>query len=85
VLYLSRIVSSRGKTVKKDSLAAEPFSYQILKNDSIHIFSGSRRVTIVNGPLAKKLSKKLENKTPIETQKILAKATGNFKRGNERR
>ncbi|MCB2213750.1 hypothetical protein KQI52_16695 [bacterium] len=69
--------------MKKNSLADEPFSYQLLKNESIHIFYHTRRVTVVNGAHAKKLGKKLERCSGVELQKALAKATGNFKRGNE--
>jgi hypothetical protein len=42
-------------------------------------------VTTIVGQAAARLSERLKDASKSETQQLLARATGNFKRGNERR
>jgi hypothetical protein len=68
----------------KNPLDSEPFSFREYKNGNISIFWNGKEVTILKGKNAQKFSLQIENATEIEAQLIMAKITGNFKRGNER-
>ncbi len=68
---------------KRGKLEGEPFSYQAGK-DTLFIFWEGRRVKIFKGKEAKRVAGRLEQSTPQNAQLIMAKLTGNFKRGNER-
>lgn len=61
-----------------------PFTYQSLKDDKLQIFWHGKPVMLIKGKAALKLTGKLQGADEQETQLILAKVTGNFKRGNER-
>lgn len=65
-------------------IADQVFTYQENKDAKIMIFYYNKQVMIVQGEKAKKLALKLAKASLDEQQLILAKATGNFKRGNER-
>lgn len=71
---------------KKGRLDEEPFSYQLTKNDTVLISYEGRQVVVLKGKDAERLSAKLARVTgdTKEEQLLLAKATGNFKRGNEK-
>ena len=47
------------------------------------IYRDNRQIMIINGRTAIKLQTKLINKSDEQIQLILAKITGNYKRGNE--
>ena len=70
-------------TDKRGRLEETPFSYQVSK-DNLFIFWEGRRVKILKGKEAKKVAGRLEHATPQDSQLIMAKLTGNFRRGNER-
>lgn len=65
-------------------LANNPFDYRITQSGEIHVSRGGRTVTVVRGQAAAKLATQL-GQDPAADQLLLAKATGNYKRGNERR
>lgn len=71
---------------KKGRLDEEPFSYQLTKNDTVLISYEGRQVVVLKGKDAERLSAKLAAATgdAKQEQLLLAKATGNFKRGNEK-
>lgn len=71
---------------KKGRLDEEPFAYQLTKNDTVLISYEGRQVVVLKGKDAERLSAKLARVTgdTKEEQLLLAKATGNFKRGNEK-
>lgn len=71
---------------KKGRLDEEPFAYQPTKNDTVLISYEGRQVVVLKGKDAERLSAKLARVTgdTKEEQLLLAKATGNFKRGNEK-
>ena len=69
-------------TDRRGKLEEEPFSYQVSK-DRIFIFWEGKRVKILKGKEAKKVLGKLGRATSQNAQLIMAKLTGNFKRGNE--
>lgn len=67
----------------------DPFDYQITKGGQVLISRGGRRVAVVAGARAARLLAALEsaaaNGDEAAAQLALAKVTGNYKRGNERR
>lgn len=62
----------------------QAFTFQESKEGKIIIFYYNKQIMIVKEQRACTLSQKLANASLEEQQMILAKATGNFKRGNER-
>jgi len=58
------------------------FDFQITANKLIITWQG-KIIKMVKNKEAEKYRKRLEGKSPEEVQLILAKLTGNFKRGNE--
>ena len=72
------------KTVdKRGVLAAEPFAYRVNKDGRIFISWQGRTVMIVKADVAERMLVKLKSADTKMVQLILAKATGNFKHGNE--
>jgi hypothetical protein len=67
-----------------DPLAHEPFSFRSTKDGRILISFEGRVVTTVAGAAAERLATKLRSADAAGVQQLLARATGNFKRGNER-
>ena len=66
------------------SLAGEPFSYQPTKDGKLLIYWRGALVSTLKGNQTGKLLARLSGADTAQVQLILAKATGNFKRGNER-
>jgi hypothetical protein len=62
---------------------AEPtgFSYEVRKNGEIVIAHHGRKAVVLRGKSADKFLSQLETRNP---QELMARATGNYKRGNER-
>jgi hypothetical protein len=65
-------------------LAPEPFSYRSTKDGQLRVAFHGRHVGTLAGKEAQRLASWLEGANAEKTQLLLAKATGNFKRGNER-
>lgn len=61
------------------------FEWSVRKNGDVAIRHHGREVTIVRGAAAARLVTKLDAAADDETQHLLARATGNYRRGNERR
>ena len=61
------------------------FTYRTTKDGRVRIAFRGRDVVTVAGSAAQKLSAQLASADAEQTQQLLARATGNFKRGNERR
>ena len=72
-------------TDSRGRLEAEPFTYQVTKDGNIRIAHEGKTVTILKGKPAARLMTAIASAEPDGVQLALAKATGNFKRGNERR
>jgi hypothetical protein len=64
--------------------APEPFSCRSTKNGQLRVAFHGRHVVTLAGKEAQRLASRLEGANGEQTQLLLAKATGNFKRGNER-
>ncbi|MGS2778797.1 hypothetical protein ACVBAX_15650 [Robertmurraya sp. GLU-23] len=74
-----------GDIDKRNRLDEAPFSYKITKNNTVLIDYYGKQVKLLKGKDAEKILEKIkmaENEKAV--QLILAKITGNFKRGNER-
>jgi hypothetical protein len=65
-------------------LVDDPFSWQIAKDGRVLVFRDGRQVAVIAGAQADRLRPKLAT-APDEAQHALARVTGNYSRGNERR
>jgi hypothetical protein len=66
-------------------LAEDPFDHQVTASGQVRISRGGRVVVTVAGRAAGKLAARLATADEVATQHLLARATGNYRRGNERR
>lgn len=66
-------------------LADDPFDYQVTRSGQVRISRGSRAVAVVGGRDAERLADRLASADHDRIQHLLARATGNYRRGNERR
>jgi len=71
-------------SVVENQLSSNRFVLKETKDRRLLIFRGGRQILMVKGVTASKLSARLRDRTDSERQRVLAIATGNFKRGNER-
>jgi hypothetical protein len=69
---------------KRNVLDDEVFNYQVSKDEKVFIFWHDKQVKILKGKEARHFIDKIAGLNHKETQLVMAKATGNFKRGNER-
>jgi len=69
---------------KRNRLEEEPFSYKVSKDNKVFIFWEKKQVKILRGKESEKFLAKIANADTFESQLIMAKITGNFKRGNEK-
>jgi hypothetical protein len=67
-----------------DPLASMPFSYATRADGSIVISYRTAPVTILRGRSAERFVSRVEDADAAAAQQLMAWATGNFKRGNER-
>ena len=66
------------------SLEKDPFRYRITKDGRVLVSRGGRLIVTVAGAKAERLVALLGADEPSD-QQLLARATGNYRRGNERR
>ncbi|WP_107841221.1 hypothetical protein [Metasolibacillus meyeri] len=71
---------------KRNRLSEEPFDYQITKKGTILIYYNGEQIKIVKDKEAERLIARIkEDEDNVSAiQLLLAKITGNFKRGNEK-
>lgn len=63
----------------------DPFSYRATKSGKVMISRGGRQISVIAGDSAQRLLARLvATKVEEERQLLLAKATGNYRHGNER-
>jgi hypothetical protein len=60
------------------------FTYQISKNGDVVIRHHGRTATILRGRKALEFREQVESSTSDDLQQLMARLTGNYKRGNER-
>jgi hypothetical protein len=63
---------------------AEQFSYRASKDGKVFVAWHGKTVTTLKGEAARRFLSRIEAANPHEAQQIMARVTGNFKRGNER-
>lgn len=73
-----------GKTDARGMLAEEPFSYSATKDGKVFVSCHGKRVTILQGKEAERFLTRIDSADAQQAQLIMAKCTGNFKRGNEK-
>jgi hypothetical protein len=76
--------NSRLFHVKSRALEEQPFHFQALKNDRLQIFHKGRLAITLTARRAIQTLQKLERADEHNAQLIMAKATGQFKFGNEK-
>jgi hypothetical protein len=71
---------------KRNRLSEEPFTYQTTKKGTIVIYYKGKQIKIIKDSEAANLITKIKEVEGnlTEVQLLLAKITGNFKRGNEK-
>lgn len=69
---------------EKNPLEDAPFDFRKYKNGNVSVFWKNKEVTILKGGNAQKFLSDVEGASEYEQQLVMAKITGNFKRGNER-
>lgn len=69
-------------------LAEDPFDWRTTKDGRVFISRGGRQIVVVAGDQAQRLTAGIDNALarddPEAVQHLLARVTGNYKRGNER-
>ncbi len=74
-----------GDIDKRNRFAEEVFSYKEGKDNRVFIYWQGKQVMILKDKRAKKFINKVTGLADREAQLLMAKITGNFKRGNERK
>lgn len=69
---------------KRNRLDEELFSFREAKDGRVMLYWQDKHVKTLVGSEAQKFLKKIEGLEAKDAQLVIAKATGNFKRGNER-
>jgi len=71
---------------RRNKLEEQPFTYNITKKKTVRIFYFGKPVVILKENKAEQLIERMEEVDfdEFDVQLLLAKATGNFKRGNEK-
>ncbi len=69
---------------QRGRLAEEPFAWQASADGKVFISWHGRQVIILKGDDAQAFLKRVSGRDARAQQLVMAKATGNFKRGNER-
>jgi len=59
------------------------FTYQVTKSGKVFLFWDGKRIKILDGNAAQKLLMKINGLQEQDSRLVMAKETGNFKRGNE--
>lgn len=73
-----------GEVDKRNRLDEEYFSYKVSKDNKVFIFWYEKQIKLLVGKESEKFLTKIEKADSKEAQLIMAKATGNFKHGNEK-
>ena len=67
------------------SFDAEPFEWRVTADAKVLVSRSGKQVVVVAGARGAKLAAQLETADEEQAQQLLARATGNYKRGNEKR
>lgn len=69
----------------QDDQPQPAFSHRLLKSGDVEIRHGSHLAATLRGRLAAQFVTRIESASAVDAQRLMAQATGNYKRGNERR
>ncbi|MEA4883278.1 MAG: hypothetical protein VB144_06420 [Clostridia bacterium] len=69
---------------QRNRLAEEPFSYRVSKDRKVFIYWHGEQVVILSGKASERFLVRISEADARTAQLIMAKATGNFKHGNEK-
>ena len=69
---------------KRNILDEEPFSYKITKDNKVFLYWHGKQVNMLRNKESERFITKVKNVDTKEAQLIMAKLTGNFKRGNKK-
>ncbi|MDQ7026101.1 MAG: hypothetical protein Q9P01_02475 [Anaerolineae bacterium] len=69
---------------KRNKLNDEPFDYAISKESRVLLYWHNKHIKTLAGKQAQKFISQIEGLDAKAAQLVMAKATGNFKRGNEK-
>ena len=72
------------RTDARGVLEEAPFSFQASKDGKVFISWHCRQAVILQGAQAKQFLRRVQEADAMQAQLLMAKATGNFKRGNEK-
>lgn len=73
-----------GNIDKRNRLEEEIFSYKITKDKKVFIYWQRKQAAVLTGKMSEKFISKVQLADSKEAQLLMAKATGNFKHGNEK-
>jgi len=73
-----------GASDERGRLVADPFDYRVTKQGGVIVSRGGRVVLTVGGGDAARLIVALQRADDSHAQHLLARATGDYRRGNER-
>ncbi len=71
--------------MSEEKFSEEVFSYKISKDNKVFLLWYGKQVMILKGKESEKFIARISGADFQEAQLIMAKVTGNFKRGNERK
>lgn len=69
---------------RQHKLDEQPFSFRATKDGRVMISYHGKQVTVLAGKDAERFLSRIDGADAKQAQLIMAKATGNFKHGNER-
>jgi hypothetical protein len=81
---MSGVLNLENTVDKRGILDDEVFTYRVSKDEKVFISYEGKPVTTLSGGKAKKFISDIDGSTGKDAQLIMAKVTGNFKRGNEK-
>lgn len=69
---------------RRNKLDAHTFAFRVSKDKKVFISYNGKQVMILQGDRAEHFISRINGAEDKEAQRIMAKATGNFERGNEK-
>ena len=73
-----------GDVDRRNKLGDEPFAYRTSRDGKVFVTWHGRHVTTLVGEAAAQFLTRTAGADAADAQLVMAKVTGNFKRGNER-
>lgn len=69
---------------RRGILDEDVFAYRVSKDGKVFISWNGRQVSVLSGDKARRFLSDMQGKQGKDAQLLMAKITGNFKRGNEK-